>query len=81
MVCRALTSLARRQLRGAAAVIALGPFMARVLAPRVADPRRLASVPLWGEGPAGPASPPWLKAASSAPSTSIWSSKRKLPVS
>lgn len=54
---RALTSLARRQLRGAAAVIALGPFMARVLAPRVADARAVTWVPLWGEAPPGPAPP------------------------
>jgi len=54
---RMLQSLARRQLRGAAAVIALGPFMARALEPRVADPARLTWVPLWGEGPLGPAPP------------------------
>jgi glycosyltransferase involved in cell wall biosynthesis len=52
-VYRALRSLARRQHRGAAAVIALGPFMARRLEGRVRDPARLTWVPLWGEGPPG----------------------------
>jgi glycosyltransferase involved in cell wall biosynthesis len=52
-----LERCARRQLRGAAAVIALGPFMARALEPRVADPRRVTWVPLWGEGEPGPAPP------------------------
>lgn len=54
---RFLESRSRGQLRGAAAVIALGPFMARALAPRVPDPRRLTWVPLWGEAPTGPAPP------------------------
>jgi glycosyltransferase involved in cell wall biosynthesis len=54
---RLLESRARRQLRGAAAVIALGPFMARVLEPRLPDPARLTWVPLWGEAPLGPAPP------------------------
>jgi putative colanic acid biosynthesis glycosyltransferase WcaI len=57
IVDRVLTSLARRQLRRAAAVIALGPFMARVLEPRLAEPRRVTWVPLWGEGAPGPAPP------------------------
>jgi glycosyltransferase involved in cell wall biosynthesis len=52
---RFLESRSRSQLRGAAAVIALGPFMARALAPRVPDPGRLTWVPLWGEAPTGPA--------------------------
>lgn len=54
---RFLESRSRRQLRGAAAVIALGPFMARALAPRVPAPGRLTWVPLWGEASPGPASP------------------------
>jgi glycosyltransferase involved in cell wall biosynthesis len=54
---RLLEACARRQHRSAAAVIALGPFMARSLEPRVADPRRLTWVPLWGEAPLGPAPP------------------------
>jgi glycosyltransferase involved in cell wall biosynthesis len=54
---RVLERCARRQLRGASAVIALGPFMARALEPRVADPRRVTWVPLWGEGEPGSASP------------------------
>jgi glycosyltransferase involved in cell wall biosynthesis len=54
---RFLESRSRGQLRGAAAVIALGPFMARALAPRVPDPRRLTWVPLWGEAASGPAPP------------------------
>jgi len=53
---RVLQSLARRQHHGAAAVVALGPFMARRLEGRVSDPSRLSWVPLWGEGPLGPAS-------------------------
>jgi putative colanic acid biosynthesis glycosyltransferase WcaI len=57
IVHRALSSLARRQLRNAAAVIALGPFMARVLEPRAADARRVTWVPLWGERVEGPAPP------------------------
>ena len=52
---RLLEALSRRQLRDAAAVIALGPFMARVLEPRVGDPARLGVVPLWGEEPLGAA--------------------------
>jgi putative colanic acid biosynthesis glycosyltransferase WcaI len=54
---RVLERCARRQLRSAAAVIALGPFMARVLHSRVADARRVTWVPLWGEGAPGPAPP------------------------
>lgn len=54
---RALERLARRQYHGAAAVIALGPFMARALETRVGDPRRLTWVPLWGEPPTAPAPP------------------------
>ena len=47
---RFLEARARAQLRGAAAVIALGPFMARALEPRVGDTARLHWVPLWAEG-------------------------------
>ena len=54
---RALLSLACRQHRQAAALIALGPFAARALEPRVPDPRRLSWVPLWGEAPSGSAPP------------------------
>jgi glycosyltransferase involved in cell wall biosynthesis len=54
---RLLESRSRRQLRGAAAVIALGPFMARVLQPRLAETERLSVVPAWGEEPLGAAPP------------------------
>jgi putative colanic acid biosynthesis glycosyltransferase WcaI len=50
---RLLESRSRRQLRGAAVVIALGPFMARVLGARMDDPARLFSVPLWSEATVG----------------------------
>ena len=52
---RLLEARSRRQLRGASAVIALGPFMARVLEPRVTERARLGFVPLWGEEPLGAA--------------------------
>jgi glycosyltransferase involved in cell wall biosynthesis len=59
---RLLESRSRGQLRGAAAVVALGPFMARVLESRMDDRARLASVPPWGEDPRG-SSPPEAVAA------------------
>ena len=49
-----LEAISRRQLRGAAAVVALGPFMARALAPRGGDEVRLDVVPLGGDAPLGP---------------------------
>ena len=55
-VFRFLDARASAQLRGAAAVIALGPFMARALEPHV-GPGRLSWVPLWGQGAEGPAPP------------------------
>jgi glycosyltransferase involved in cell wall biosynthesis len=54
---RFLEARARAQLRGAAAVIALGPFMARALESRVGDAARVAWVPLWGEDASGAAAP------------------------
>jgi len=53
---RFLEALSRRQHRGAAAVIALGPFMARVLESRLVQRARLTAVPLWGEDPTAVAS-------------------------
>ena len=50
-VFRLLERVSRRQLRGASAVIALGPFMARVLESRLEDRARLTAIPLWGEDP------------------------------
>jgi len=51
---RRLEAATRRQLRSAAAVVALGPFMARTLTPRGGAGFRPDVVPLWGDAPLGP---------------------------